>query len=93
MITTPELLATAAAAAGGALHLWHLIVVGSGRAQLPAHVRCTDFGELESARAGTISSRSDDDLAALMYTRRHYRPGQRSNALTPQSIPLFRQLI
>ena len=68
VITTPELLATAVAAAGGAPQLRHLIVVGSAGAQLPVHVRCTDFAELESAQAGNIASRSDDDLAALMYT-------------------------
>ncbi len=69
VITTPELLATVAAAAAGAPQLRHLIVVGGGGgAQPPGHVRGTDFAELESAPGGSICRRSDDDLAALMYT-------------------------
>lgn len=44
-------------------------MVGSGAgAQLPGHVRSTEFAQLETTAAGGIASRSDDDLAALMYT-------------------------
>src|SRR6266699_2469112 len=69
VITTPELLATATAAAAAAPQLRHLVVAGGGApAQLPAHVRAIDFAELESAPPGSITRRSDDDLAALMYT-------------------------
>ncbi len=69
LITTPELLATAMTAAAGAPLLRHLIVAGGALpGPLPGHVRAADFAELESARAGSIISRSDDDLAALMYT-------------------------
>ncbi len=68
VITTPELLATATAAAAAAPQLRHLILAGGAPAQLPAHVRAIDFAELESAPPGSITRRSDDDLAALMYT-------------------------
>jgi long-chain acyl-CoA synthetase len=68
VVTTPELLATAAAAAAGAPELRHVIVVGGAPGSLPGHVRGADFAELESAPAGGIAGVSDDDLAALMYT-------------------------
>jgi len=69
VITTPELLATVTAAAAGAPRLRHVIVAGGGApSQLPAHVGGIEFAELESAQPGSITMRSDDDLAALMYT-------------------------
>jgi long-chain acyl-CoA synthetase len=69
VITTPELLATVTAAAAGAPQLRHLIVAGGAApAALPAHVRGIEFAELESAQPGSIVTRADDDLAALMYT-------------------------
>jgi long-chain acyl-CoA synthetase len=68
VVTTPELLATATAAAAGAPQLRHIIVVGGVPDSLPGHVRGTDFGELESAPAAGIVGIGDDDLAALMYT-------------------------
>src|SRR6266705_1441616 len=68
VVTTPELLATVAAAAAGAPRLRHVIVVGGVPDSLPAHVRGLDFAELESAPAGGIVPVSDDDLATLMYT-------------------------
>jgi len=69
VITTPELLAVVTAAAAGAPQLRQVIVVGGGSpGQLPAHVSATDFAEIEAARPGGVAPRSDDDLAALMYT-------------------------
>src|SRR5262245_22045003 len=68
VVTTPELLATVAAAAAGAPEVRHVIVVGGAPGSVPGHVRGTDFAELESAPAGGIAGVSDDDLAALMYT-------------------------
>jgi len=68
VITTPELTATVAAAAAGAPLLRHVIVAGGPPGPLPEHVRGVDFGHLESAGTGGIVARSDDDLAALMYT-------------------------
>ena len=68
VVTTPELLATVAAAAAGAPQLRHVIVVGGGPDSLPGHVRGVDFAELESAPAGGIARAGDDDLATLMYT-------------------------
>jgi long-chain acyl-CoA synthetase len=68
VVTTPELLATVAAAAAGAPQLRHVIVVGGTPGSLPAHVRGVDFAELESAPAAGIVAVGDDDLAALMYT-------------------------
>jgi long-chain acyl-CoA synthetase len=68
VITTPELLATVAEASARAPLLRHVIVVGGPAVALPEHVRGVDFASLESAGAADIVSRSDDDLAALMYT-------------------------
>jgi len=68
VVTTPELLATVAAAAAGAPELRHVIVAGGAPDSLPGHVRGVDFAELESAPAGGIIGVGDDDLAALMYT-------------------------
>src|SRR6266516_3298162 len=69
VVTTPELLATVTAAAAGAPALRQVIVVGGGSpGQLPAHVSAIDFAELEAAAPGSVTLRSDDDLATLMYT-------------------------
>src|SRR5215472_2876209 len=68
VMTSPELLATVAAAAAGAPELRHVIVVGGTPDSLPGHVRGVDFAELESAPAGGVTGVADDDLAALMYT-------------------------
>jgi long-chain acyl-CoA synthetase len=69
VITTPELLAVVTAAAAGAPALRQVIVVGGGSpGQLPAHVSAIDFAELEATAPGSVTLRSDDDLAALMYT-------------------------
>ena len=72
VITTPELLATVTAATAGAPRLRHVIVVGGAAPELPgalpADVSAIDFAGLESAEPGSITGRSDDDLAALMYT-------------------------
>jgi long-chain acyl-CoA synthetase len=69
VITTPELLATVTAAAAGAPQLRQVVVAGRGPdPQLPGHVRAVDFAELETAQPGNVTPRSDDDLAALMYT-------------------------
>src|SRR5579859_3058053 len=68
VVTTPELLATVAAAAAGAPQLRHVIVAGGTPDPLPGHVRRVDFAELESAPAAGITGVGDDDLATLMYT-------------------------
>ena len=70
IITSPELLATVAAAAAGAPELRHMIVIGGAPepGSLPGHVRGVEFAELESAPAGEIVQVGSDDLAALMYT-------------------------
>jgi long-chain acyl-CoA synthetase len=68
VITTEDLLGTVAAATGSAPDLRCVVVVGDATGALPSHVRGIPFVELESAEPSGIVARSDDDLAALMYT-------------------------
>jgi len=69
VVTTEELVGTVTRAADGVPALRHLVVAGPSAtgAAIP-DISVTPFGELENHAAGEITLRSDDDLAALMYT-------------------------
>ena len=67
VVTTPELLATVAAAAEGAPQLRHVIVVGGGPTRCPGTFAGWTSPSL--SRTGRRLVRvGDDDLATLMYT-------------------------
>ncbi|HWC84356.1 MAG TPA: AMP-binding protein [Pseudonocardiaceae bacterium] len=68
VVTTAEFLPKVNAAATGVESVKHIIVPGGAPEGATGPIPVLDFAEVAAAEPGAIATRSDDDLAALLYT-------------------------